>query len=62
MITDKARFKLYESKPAYEEDSSVGTYFSINWKDKFNYTGNANVTLECKINGTYKLKDCSLVE
>ena len=62
MITDKDRFKLYESKPAYEEDSSVGTYFSINWKDKFNYTGNANVTLECKINGTYKLKDCSLVE
>jgi hypothetical protein len=62
MITDKDRFKLYESKPAYEEDSSVGTYFSINWKDKFNYTGNANVTIECKINGTYKLKDCSLVE
>jgi hypothetical protein len=62
MITDKDRFKLFESKSSYEEDSSVGRYFTITWKDKFNYTGNANVTLECKINGTYKLKDCVLVE
>lgn len=62
MITDKDRFKLFESKTAYEDNSSVGEYFTITWKDKFNYTGNANVTLECKLNGTYKLKDCSLVE
>lgn len=62
MITDKDRYKLFESKNDYEKDSSVGTYFTITWKDKFELTGNANVTLECKINGTYKLKDCSLVE
>ena len=62
MITDKDRFKLFESKSSYEENSSVGEYFTITWKDKFNYTGNANVTLECKLNGTYKLKDCVLVE
>lgn len=62
MITDKDRYKLFESKTDYEEDSSVGRYFTITWKDKFNMTGNANVTLECKLNGTYKLKECSLVE
>ena len=62
MITDKDRYKLFESKTDYEEDSSVGKYFTITWKDKFKYTGNAQVTLECKINGTYKLKECSLVE
>lgn len=62
MITDGDRYKLFESKTAYEEDSSVGKFFSISWDGKFNYTGNANVTLECKINGTYKLKDCILVE
>ena len=62
MITDKDRFKLFESKSSYEENSSVGEYFTITWKDKFNYTGNANVSLECKLNGTYKLKDCVLVE
>ncbi len=62
MITDKDRYKLFESKTAYEKDSSVGTYFSISWKDKFDMTGNANVTLECKISGTYKLKDCVLVK
>ena len=62
MITDKDRYKLFESKTDYEEDSSVGTYFTIGWKDKFEFTGNANVTLECKINGTYKLKDCVLVD
>lgn len=62
MITDKDRYKLFESKVEYEEDSSVGRYFTITWKDKFNMTGNANVTLECKLNGTYKLKECILVE
>lgn len=62
MITDKDRYKLFESKTDYDEDPSVGKYFTITWKDKFNYTGNAQVTLECKINGTYKLKECSLVE
>ncbi len=62
MITDKDKYKLFESKDSYEEDSSVGRYFNISWKDKFNLTGNANVTLECKLNGTYKLKECVLVE
>lgn len=62
MITDGDRYKLFESKSAYKENNSVGEYFTISWDKEFNYTGNANVTLECKLNGTYKLKDCSLVE
>jgi len=62
MITDGDKYKLFESKTDYEEDSSVGKYFTISWKDKFNLTGNANVTVECQLNGTYKLKECVLVE
>ncbi len=62
MITDKDKYKLFESKDSYEGDSSVGTYFTISWKDKFNLTGNAYVTLECKLNGTYKLKECVLID
>ena len=62
MITDGTKYKLFDSKSSYEKDSSVGTYFTIKWDGKFNYTGNANVTIECKLNGTYKLKDCTLIE
>ena len=62
MITDGERYKLFESKTAYKENNNVGEYFTISWDKEFNYTGNANVTLECKLNGTYKLKECSLVE
>lgn len=62
MITEGDRYKLFESKTAYKENNNVGEYFTISWDKEFNYTGNANVTLECKLNGTYKLKDCSLVE
>jgi hypothetical protein len=62
MITDGTKYKLFDSKSSYEKDSSVGNYFNIKWDGKFNYTGNANVTIECKLNGTYKLKDCTLVE
>lgn len=62
MITDGDRYKLFESKTSYKENNNVGEYFTISWDKEFNYTGNANVTLECKLNGTYKLKECSLVE
>ncbi len=62
MITDGTKYKLFDSKSSYEKDSSVGNYFNIKWDGKFNYTGNANVTIECKLDGTYKLKDCTLVE
>ena len=62
MVTDGDKYKLFESKPDFLEDSSVGTYFTIGWKEKFNFTGNSNVTLECKLNGTYKLKECVLVK
>lgn len=62
MITDGDRYKLFESKTSYKDNNNVGEYFTISWDKEFNYTGNANVTLECKLNGTYKLKECSLVE
>lgn len=61
MITDGSKYKLFESKSAYKKDSSVGKYFTIEWKDDFKLTGNSNVTLECKVNGTYKLSECNLI-
>lgn len=62
MVTDGNKYKLYDTKTAYQDNKNVGNYFTIVWKDKFNYTGNANVTLECILNGTYKLKDCILIK
>lgn len=62
MVTDGSKYKLYDTKSAYQDNKNVGNYFTISWKDKFDYTGNANVTLECKLNGTYKLKDCTLIK
>lgn len=62
MITDGSKYKLYSSKKSYESNPSVGNYFTIIWKDKFNYTGNANVTVQCNIGDTFKLKDCELLE
>ena len=62
MVTDGSKYKLYDTKSAYQIDEGAGNYFTIAWDKEFNYTGNANVTLECKINGTYKLKDCTLIK
>lgn len=62
MITDGSKYKLYSSKNSYESNPSVGNYFTLIWKDKFNYTGNANVTVQCSIGDTFKLIDCELLE
>lgn len=60
MVTDKVKYKLYDSKEAYIKDPSVGNYFTISWKETFNYTGNQNVTIKCKLEDTYKLNECEL--
>lgn len=62
MITEGEKYKLFASKEAYEKNSSVGNYFNLIWKDTFNYTGNANVTVTCKIGDTFELKECELIE
>ncbi len=62
MVTDGDKYKLYESKNNYKKDGSVGTYFTIIWDDDFNYTGNADITISCNIGGTFKLKNCSMIE
>ena len=61
MVTDGNKFKLFESKNSYNKSDKVGTYFTLNWKDTFNFTGNANVTVKCYIGDTYKLKDCEIL-
>ena len=62
MFTDNNQYKLYDSKEKYKKDKSSGSYFLIDWKDKFNYTGNTRVTLKCLIDDTYKLKNCEMVK
>lgn len=62
MVTDSDKYKLFESKSSYLKDKNVGTYFYLNWKDKFNYTGNQEVKVKCKILDTYKLNYCELME
>jgi len=55
MVTDDKLYKLYDSKEDYKKE---GRYFTINWKGKFNYTGNQIVYLHCKLDKGYSLKDC----
>lgn len=62
MVTDGNKYKLFESKTAYNKTDKVGTYFNLIWKDDFSFTGNSNVTVQCYIGDTYKLKDCTLLE
>lgn len=62
MITDDDKYKLYDSKTSYQNGDNFGNYFNLIWKDTFNYTGNANVTVMCKIGDTFKLVECELVE
>lgn len=62
MITDGDKYKLYKNKKEYENNPGVGNYFTLIWKDEFNLTGNANVTVKCLIGDTFKLKECELME
>lgn len=62
MITDEDEYKLFDSKEAYEKNSSAGNYFLINWKEIFMYTGNQTVTIKCNLLSTYELKNCELIK
>lgn len=61
MVTDGDKYKLFDTKEDYKLDSSVGTYFTLSWKDKFDYTGNQAVSVKCKLEDTYKLNECELM-
>ena len=60
MVTDNDEYKLFDSKSKYQSNSAAGSYFLLSMDKSFNYTGNANVTLRCNIDGTYKLRNCKL--
>ena len=60
MVTEKDKFKLYDNKEDYLNESSG--YFVINWQDKFMYTGNQNVKVRCKLADTNVLNSCTLIE
>lgn len=62
MVTDNNQYKLYDTKDKYKKDKSAGSYFIINWKDEFNYTGNTKVTIKCLIDDTYKLGSCEMIK
>lgn len=61
MVTDNDKYKLYESKDAYQKDSSAGNYFLIKW-DEVLYTGNQDVKVRCLLSDTYQLSNCTLVK
>lgn len=60
MVTDNDTYKLFESKTTYQNNNNAGNYFTINWQDEFNLTGNDDVKINCSLDGTYKLKNCTL--
>ena len=60
MVTDSNQYKLYESKEAYQKDSSAGNYFLIEWDGEFLYTGNQDVKVRCQLSDTYQLSSCTL--
>ncbi len=62
MVTDGDKYKLFDSKEDYSKNNNAGTYFLLNWKDAFMYTGNQKVTVKCLIEDTYKLNMCELFE
>lgn len=62
MVTDGDKYKLYDSKSSYLDNPDVGNYFNLNWKDKFGYTGNSDVTVRCNILDTFKLHNCELIK
>lgn len=60
MVTEGSIYKLYDSKEDYKSEETQSIPFELEWKDKFNLTGNANVTVKCLIGSTFKLKECVL--
>ena len=60
VTTEDNKLKLFNSKNSYNKNNEAGNYFLVSFKDKFNYTGKAKVTLDCLIEDTYKLKECVL--
>lgn len=62
LVTDHEQYKLFDSKESYGKDASVGTYFTINWKEDFNFTGNQDILVDCIIKDTYKLGECVYIE
>ena len=62
MVTDGDKYKLFESKNSYNINDSVGSYFVLEWKEEFGYTGTSSVIVQCYIGDTYRLKDCELLD
>lgn len=60
VTTEDNKYKLFDSKESYNKNNEAGNYFIIKFKDKFNYTGKAKVTLDCLVEDTYILKECVL--
>lgn len=62
MVTEGSTYKLYDNKDDYKSEETQSIPFELKWKNEFNLTGNANVTVKCLIGSTYILKDCVLEE
>lgn len=62
LVTDGDQYKLYDTKDAYKENEGFGSYFTLSWKEEFPYTGTKEVSVKCKIDDTYKLNECELID
>lgn len=60
MVTDDKEYKLYDTKEAWQNDNSDLNYFTIEWKETFNYTGNQDIKIKCLLSNTHKLKECEM--
>lgn len=60
MVTEGSTYKLYDNKDDYKNEEVQSIPFELKWKNEFNLTGNANVTVKCLIGSTFILKDCVL--
>ena len=62
LVTDGDKYKLYDSKEAYNKNPEAGEYFLISWNGEFPYTGNQDVNIRCRLEDTYKIKECTYVK
>ena len=62
LVTDGDKYKLYDSKDAYNKNPEAGEYFLISWNGEFPYTGNQDVNIRCRLEDTYKIKECTYVK
>ena len=61
LVKEENIYKLFDSRNSYNEDNSVGTYFTVEFNEEIDLN-NQDVVVDCFVKDTYKLGECSLIE